>query len=283
MSENFKTAINEFLRSKAELFASLTAHTTLTGDGRELALAQFFEGLIPRKFEVLTGTMVGEDDGGLSRSQLDLMFVNTLEFPVLLRSGGVAVVIPESVHAIIEVKTEFYGEKLATALGQVRESQRLASDFPFAVLFAFGGPATAETLEQGLRAWQSRLTAEGEWTADSLPHLIIGSGEKSAAVAYRNRNDSKVLLYTVTPIQAMGLLLGMVLRELMPKPIQPIPSEDSPLTRDQQAWKRSLSYFESIDDLGESIHTMDLQFPQEPLPKLLRANEDDDAPNDIDL
>lgn len=52
------------LKAQADMFAALTSHPTLIGTGREDALAELLRQFMPRRFEILQGTVavVDEDD-----------------------------------------------------------------------------------------------------------------------------------------------------------------------------------------------------------------------------
>ncbi|MFO0603039.1 MAG: DUF6602 domain-containing protein [Polyangiales bacterium] len=94
--------------AQAQMIAALTDHPVLVGTGRENAVGALLQELLPRRFEVLTGVIAQLDDKGRPRragAQADIMVVDTLDFPVLLRMGSTAVVVPDAVQTIIEVKS----------------------------------------------------------------------------------------------------------------------------------------------------------------------------------
>lgn len=95
-------------RAQAQMVAALTDHPVLVGTGRESAVGALLQELLPRRFEVLTGVVAQLDAAGAPRrtnAQADLMVVDTLDFPVLLRAGNTAIVVPDSVRAVVEVKS----------------------------------------------------------------------------------------------------------------------------------------------------------------------------------
>jgi hypothetical protein len=95
-------------RTQAQMVAALTDHPVLVGTGRENAVGALLQELLPRRFEVLSGIIAQLDDDGRPRragDQDDILVADTLDFPVLLRMGSTAVVVPDSVRAIIEVKS----------------------------------------------------------------------------------------------------------------------------------------------------------------------------------
>jgi len=155
------------LKAQADLFAALTSHATLIGTGREDALAELFRQFMPRRFEILGGTIAIVDTNQRptrSTHQLDLIVADTMDFPTLLRSGNVAVVLAQSVRAVIEVKSNLKrGASFVSALLQIARARQLLAptDPVFTGLFSFGAPTKPETL----RDWLGDVVA--------LRHLLV--------------------------------------------------------------------------------------------------------------
>jgi hypothetical protein len=106
---SFMQVLREQVVAQANLLEALTAHPTLVGAGRERAVIDMLRGQIPRRYEVLTGTVLGQDDEGSwqkENRQLDVMVVDTFDYPTLLRNGDIAVVLPQAVRVVIEVKSD---------------------------------------------------------------------------------------------------------------------------------------------------------------------------------
>jgi hypothetical protein len=159
----------ERLIAQANLFAALTSHPTLTGGARERALRALLREVLPRRYEVLDGTIVSLDATGKPRktdAQIDTMVVDTFDYPTLLREGETAIVLPHAVRAIVEIKTDLaWTEKPAQnpflkALRQIG-ALRLAVDpnnlIPV-TLFSYNAPSTCATL----RSWLRRMLEERE-------------------------------------------------------------------------------------------------------------------------
>jgi hypothetical protein len=117
------------MRAQADLFAALTAHPTLVGEGRQDALAELLRQVMPGRFEVLSGTVaLLDDDQQAMRStrQIDIIVTDTMDFPTLMRSGNVAVVLAQSVQAAIEVKSNLRrGASFVAAIAQIARTRRL--------------------------------------------------------------------------------------------------------------------------------------------------------------
>jgi hypothetical protein len=108
---SFMQVLRDQVVAQANLLEALTAHPTLVGAGRERAVIDMLRGQIPRRYEVLSGTVLGQDDEGSwqkENRQLDVMVVDTFDYPTLLRNGDIAVVLPQAVRVVIEVKSDLY-------------------------------------------------------------------------------------------------------------------------------------------------------------------------------
>jgi len=259
----FARQVNEYIRAKAELFALLTSHTTITGAGRENALREFVGDLIPRRYEALTGTLAPAPQSGSGNSQVDLMIVNTLDFPVLVRDGGLAVVLPQSVEVTVEIKTDVDDPvKLAEALRQIRRVHRLFPDKqpPLSILFSYGRPAGPQTLATNLGEALKRCAVDqdGLRSATDLPHYVLASGSKSACIATLESNSATEVSLAVSaaePVDTISYLLNRILGQLTPKPLDlagPRSNESSESSDDvvvqargrEQAWSWINGYFD---------------------------------------
>lgn len=152
---DFVDALRQRLVAQAELFAGLSSHTTITGTGRERALADLLREVLPRRLEVLSGVVARTDGGAPAKSarQVDLLIVDTHDFPVLARSGDLAVVLPDSVRAMVEIKTRVSGEaELREAIGQLAESRSECTTGQswYSALFSYTYPESSEKLREGL-------------------------------------------------------------------------------------------------------------------------------------
>ncbi len=153
--------LRDRLVAQANLFAALTSHPTLTGSARERALHALLREVLPRRYEVLDGTIVSTDKQGQptkTDAQVDLMIVDTMEFPVLLREGDTAIVLPQAVLAVIEIKTDLAWTQSPSSnpflktlhqIGALRQATDPGGAIPV-TLFSYTSPATCTTLRQWL-------------------------------------------------------------------------------------------------------------------------------------
>lgn len=119
---SFRDLLYRRMLAQANLVAALSDHPTLVGSSRERALAELLRELIPRRYEVLSGTVLLESGRRHVRSpQIDLMIVDTFDYPAVLRAGDIAVVPPEAIRAVIEVKSDL--ENVKREDGMVKEGE----------------------------------------------------------------------------------------------------------------------------------------------------------------
>lgn len=152
------------LRAQADLLTALTDHPTLVGTGREHALAALLREVAPRRLEILTGVIASVDDAGqpqLATSQIDIMMVDTVDYPTLLRLGTTVVAIPQAVRAVIEVKSDLArGQKFVDAVEQLGciQLEAGAENRFVTAIFSFGAPDRPATL----RGWLEDILTERE-------------------------------------------------------------------------------------------------------------------------
>ncbi len=253
LSNSFAQQVNHYIRAKAELFAPLTSHKTITGAGRENALREFVDD-VPRRYEALTGTIAPEPRSDRGGSQVDLMVVNTLDYPVLVRDGGLAVVLPQSVEVLVEIKTDVDdATKLADALRQIRGVHRLFPRRPpLSILFSYGYPATAETLAGNLEAAIQACMKDDDGLdfRTDLPNHVIASGRSNACIAEIVPDSGEkvnVPVFQIDPVNTISYLLSQVLYQLAPKPLQGAFGGDGRPTDSRQrehAWSWVKGYFD---------------------------------------
>jgi hypothetical protein len=190
---DYSQLLRRRLRAQADLFAALTSHPTLIGTGREDALADLLRQFMPRRFEILQGTVALVDaDRRPTRStnQLDMIVTDTVDFPTLIRSGNVAVVLAQSVRAVMEIKSNLSrGASFVSALVQIARAreQLRPTDPAFTGLFSFGAPTQPETL----RDWLSDVVAlrrllatnQGDPTVIKLRDALLTANAGNSTVA----------------------------------------------------------------------------------------------------
>lgn len=218
------------LHSQAQLLKSLTKHPTLVGSGRESAFRDLVREMIPRRIEVLEGTVAppiaGAKPPARSARQVDCMLVDTFTYPTLLRSGNLAVVLHHAIRAIVELKgavfevkgtQEHAFRKMLVQVGSLKDELAL-DDTVLTALLVFDDSITAASLRGWIEAaiaYRNSLLANNDATTDRdalssgmLPKYIITSSgvlvEKQLTPAY--------LFYEMDPHAAIVFLVASLLR-----------------------------------------------------------------------
>lgn len=225
-------------------------------------MREFVDDLVPRRYEALTGTLAPAPSSDVGNSQVDLMIVNTLDFPVLVRDGVLAVVLPHSVEIVIEIKTDLDGpSKMRDALRQLQRVHRLFSleKPPLSILFSYGYPAGNQTLIENLKTALNDPPSEEKelgWRISDLPDCIMASGSNDACIATvvpETPDKVRVTAFRAEPMDTISYLLNRILRQLTPKPQReatgPETQSRDPIAlqqmqQQQQAWTWIHGYFD---------------------------------------
>ena len=217
---SFMRVLREQVVAQANLLEALTAHPTLVGTGRERAVIDMLRGQLPRRYEVLSGTVLGQDDEGSwqkENRQLDVMVVDTFDYPTLLRNGDIAVVLPQAVRVVIEVKSDLcappdpdkeqgptgdddlpkkkskgttHKETFLDAIKQVSRNRLLFGETPIlTVLLSHQYPAGNNTL----RAWLDLVGKTRRKLHEKLGSLEMGSEAYSSAEQEAHMLDAELL------------------------------------------------------------------------------------------
>lgn len=122
LNRYFRSVYNK-LEADALLFNRRLPHEGLKGSENERALAEVIRGFLPSRYGVEDNVLVIDRHGNSSR-QCDIVIFDDFQFPKYLRK-----VYPiETVHAVIEVKTELTKQQASGALENRRALQALDSD-----------------------------------------------------------------------------------------------------------------------------------------------------------
>lgn len=116
-------------------------HAGEKGRYREDLLRAVLERNLPTRYHVATGFIYG------CKRQLDILIYDQIDYAPLFREGGIVVVLPESVRAVIEVKTTLDKAEATDALDKIAEVSALDDCDPpfFKGIFAFDGPEKPQT------------------------------------------------------------------------------------------------------------------------------------------
>jgi hypothetical protein len=285
MSETFAELLVQRLKAQASLWRSLTGNPTLVGTGREHAFRQLLYELVPRRYEVLEGTIAG-DAGMRTRRQVDCMIVDTFDFPTLIRSGSLAVVLRKAVRAVIELKgtivsigrtrSEAFRDALIQ-VGRTKNQLQLGVDV-ITAMFLFADDITAAEL----RTWlEEAIETRNRWTSRDvqkkereglhdlvLPSYIVTS---EGLVVEKLVTSTAYRFYETDPAVAVAFLVANLLRTVALPPQStprvvpaagPDPHHDAPSSDLTAAYTEFAEHFGSPTLPNPSGPDLDLTDPQ---------------------
>jgi hypothetical protein len=125
--------------NKADL-GNETEHSGLSGDIREIFLAEIIKPILPQGFEVGTGKII-DRKGNLS-SQTDIIIYNSKRFPPLMFDIEKGIFPIDSVYYSIEVKTTVNATELKDSIKKASVLRKLEGEQPHFVLFGFSTDVT---------------------------------------------------------------------------------------------------------------------------------------------
>ena len=131
--KRFLSTIVDDLSSKSDRIGLIIKHHPTTGNYREKLLVTILRKYIPTKYHVATGFIYG------ASKQIDILIYDQQNYIPIFREDDLVVVKPDSVRAIIEVKTTLDSDSLWEALEGITEVCRMANYAtpPFKGIFAF--------------------------------------------------------------------------------------------------------------------------------------------------
>lgn len=130
------------LSSYSERIRHLVQHTSTVGTYRENLLQTLLRKHIPERYHVATGFIYG------CQRQIDVIIYDRIDYAPVFREGDLVVVPPQSVRAVIEVKTNLTKVQLRASLQQVGEVSPLDDCSPpfFKGIFGFESDLDANNL-----------------------------------------------------------------------------------------------------------------------------------------
>jgi len=186
---NIKNASDEFVESfavemlgKFARLNKLIKHSPSIGSYHEEVVRTVIQNFLTDRWSVKTGFVYKNDDE--VSAQVDLMIIDeNSPAAYIFKSGDFAVVAPECVVAVIEVKTKFSAENFAGAIKNI-QSVKVLAEYPAQIrglVFSYDSPTpTPERL--------------AEWfKQDSLKHIKPETAPEVIYISKRN-----VLLHQTT-------------------------------------------------------------------------------------
>jgi len=113
--KRFLSSIIDELSSKSERVGLIIKHHQTTGNYREQLLISVLKKYVPKKYHVATGFIDGRT------KQIDIIIYDQQNYIPLFRENDLVVVKPDSVRAVIEVKTTLNSDSLWEALEGIHQ------------------------------------------------------------------------------------------------------------------------------------------------------------------
>lgn len=166
--KSFHVSTTNELKSVENRVRNLIGRSNWGEEGRykEAILRNVIKRFLPPKYTVGTGFIVKSINGKMECStQIDILIFDS-NFPILFSEGDFYIVTPNSVKAVIEVKTNLRIQSIKKTVKKLNElgsflDQTQLSENPFIGIFSFNGNYRLDRLE-------TRIT----------PKILEGIGEK---------------------------------------------------------------------------------------------------------
>lgn len=138
----FSATIASELTSLSERIRTIISHGSTVGTYREKILQHSLQKHLPERYHVGTGFVYGLD------KQIDILVYDRIDYAPMFRENDLVIVPPESVRAIIEVKTNLNSQTLDSALTLLSLASQLDDNRPpfFKGIFAFESSLQADAI-----------------------------------------------------------------------------------------------------------------------------------------
>lgn len=149
----FSATIASELAALSERVRYIISHGPTVGTYRENLLQNTLKKHLPERYHVATGFIFG-----LSR-QIDILIYDRVDYAPVFREGELVIVPPESVRAVIEVKTNLTALNLESALELLNLTSYLDDNTPpfFKGVFAFESDLKNDTIYQKIADFYTDL------------------------------------------------------------------------------------------------------------------------------
>ncbi|WP_186044318.1 DUF6602 domain-containing protein [Burkholderia gladioli] len=154
----FSATIASELTTLSERVRFIIDHGPSVGTYRENLLKNTLRKHLPERYHVATGFIFG------LHKQIDLLIYDKIDYAPIFRDEDIVIVPPESVRAVIEVKTTLTSESLESSL----ELMHLASEFDdnsppfFKGIFAFENALKSDSFYKKISAFYTDLNTQSQ-------------------------------------------------------------------------------------------------------------------------
>ncbi|MFM0330116.1 DUF6602 domain-containing protein [Paraburkholderia strydomiana] len=192
----FSATIASELTSLSERVRFIIDHGPSVGTYRENLLRNTLRKHLPARYHVATGFIFG------LRKQIDILIYDRVDYAPIFREEDLVIVPPESVRAVIEVKTTLTSENLQSSLELLDLVSGFDDNYPpfFKGIFAFESSLRADSIYANISRfytdWNSQSQGgPGEMICRPFQHLTCACVINRAFAYtryYRNRSDRLV-------------------------------------------------------------------------------------------
>lgn len=170
--EYYKSFANE-IAGKFRRLQSLIGHPGVSGNYHEEIIRSVLRNFLSKRFSVKTG-FIYKGPGEVSR-QIDIMIIDeNCPAAYIFQEEDFAIVMPNAVVAVIEVKTQLNKDSFKLAIENITASKKL-TDFPVnlaGIIFGYDG---GERIEKSMEDWFKEADVEKSLGLDRggcLPDVI---------------------------------------------------------------------------------------------------------------
>ncbi|MCT9263216.1 hypothetical protein NYW84_12550 [Acinetobacter junii] len=205
---NFSAAIAGELEALSERIRFIIKHAPTAGTYRETLLQNTLKKHLPERYHVATGFIYGVE------KQIDILIYDKVDYAPIFRETDLVIVPPESVRAVIEVKTNITHENLRSALELLNLASHVDDVNPpfFKGIFAFETQLTEESLYRNVADFYSDLAAMSQGAPGILicspfEHLscICVHNKAFAYIKYNKNKNKRLVPFLYSKHSATGL------------------------------------------------------------------------------
>ncbi|MCH7382267.1 hypothetical protein MMP71_00215 [Acinetobacter dispersus] len=205
---NFSAAIAGELEALSERIRFIIKHAPTVGTYRETLLQNTLKKHLPERYHIATGFIYGVE------KQIDILIYDKVDYAPIFRETDLVIVPPESVRAVIEVKTKITHENLQSALELLDLASHVDDMNPpfFKGVFAFESALTEESIYRNVADFYADLGAisqgaPGIYITKPFEHLscICVHNKAFAYIRYKRNVNKRLVPFLYSKRSATGL------------------------------------------------------------------------------
>ncbi|WP_248463912.1 DUF6602 domain-containing protein [Pectobacterium versatile] len=193
---NFSASIAGELESLSERVRNIISHGPTVGGYRENILQSTLKKHLPERYHIATGFIFGV------HKQIDILIYDRIDYSPIFREGDLVIVPPESVRAVIEVKTRLTSKELISSLDAMKYISMLDDCQPpfFKGIFSFESSLASDKINQVIVKFYTDLNhmsqgGVGDIICHPFRHMTCSCvHNKSFSYIQYDRNNNKRLV-----------------------------------------------------------------------------------------